>query len=58
MLLLSRRAGEAIVLHTRDTVTTVRVLETGRGQIVLGIDAPPSVVILREELIQEEEETR
>lgn len=55
MLLLSRRAGEAIVLRTRDTETTVRVIETGR-QIVLGIDAPPSVVVLREELTQREEE--
>jgi carbon storage regulator len=47
MLVLSRKVGEKIVIG--DTVV-VQVLAVRRGQIRLGISAPPSVSIRREEL--------
>ena len=47
MLVLSRKVGERIVIG--DTVI-VQVLAVRRGQIRLGISAPPSVSIRREEL--------
>jgi len=48
MLVLSRKVGERIVLPGSDVVLTV--LSTGRGQIRLGISAPPEVSVYREEL--------
>jgi carbon storage regulator len=47
MLVLSRKIGERIVIG--DTVV-VQVLAVRRGQIRLGISAPASVSIRREEL--------
>ena len=47
MLVLSRKVGERIVIG--DTVV-VQVLAVRRGQIRLGISAPVSVSIRREEL--------
>ena len=47
MLVLSRKVGERIVIG--DTVV-VQVLAVRRGQIRLGISAPASVSIRREEL--------
>ena len=47
MLVLSRKVGERIVIG--DTVV-VQVLAVRRGQIRLGITAPASVPIRREEL--------
>jgi carbon storage regulator len=49
MLVLTRRIGEAIVLP--DLGVTVRVLEIDRGRVRLGVEAPPSVVVLRDELV-------
>jgi carbon storage regulator len=50
MLVLSRRAGEAIVIGNDITVT---VLEVRGDQIRLGIDAPRSVSVHREEVYLE-----
>jgi carbon storage regulator len=47
MLVLSRKIGERIVIA--DNVI-IQVLAVRRGQIRLGITAPPSVSIRREEL--------
>jgi carbon storage regulator len=47
MLVLSRKRGERIVLADSIVVT---VLEVKRGTIRLGIEAPPHVPIVREEL--------
>lgn len=48
MLVLSRKVGERIVIGNNVVITVVAV----RGQqIRLGIEAPPSVVVKREELI-------
>lgn len=54
MLVLSRRVGESIVIGDDVTVTVLEV----RGDVVrLGIDAPRSVTVHREELLRELEET-
>ncbi|MDA8165609.1 MAG: carbon storage regulator CsrA [Desulfobacteraceae bacterium] len=54
MLVLARKAGEAVVIN--DAIT-IRVLEVKNGQVKLGIEAPGEVTIHREEIylrIQEE----
>jgi hypothetical protein len=48
-LVLTRNAGESIVLNTASGRVRVRVLDHGR----LAIEAPNDVVILREELISD-----
>ena len=48
MLVLSRRQGEAIRFPGIDA--TVRVVTLKRGVVRLGIEAPPAVTVLREEL--------
>lgn len=50
MLVLSRRPGESIVIGNDIVVT---VLEVRPDQIRLGIDAPRSVSVHREEVYQE-----
>jgi carbon storage regulator len=47
MLVLSRRAGEAIMI---DGIRVV-VLEMRRGHVKLGFEAPETTKILREELL-------
>ncbi len=49
MLILTRRAGEAILI---DGGVRVVVLGTDGGGVRLGIEAPPSVGIVREEVAQ------
>ncbi len=54
MLVLSRRVGESIVIGDEVTVTVLEV----RGDVVrVGIKAPRSVTVHREELLRELEET-
>ena len=55
MLVLSRKAGERIMIG-RDIVVTV--VEVQEYRIRLGIDAPKDIRIVREELIQSEEPPR
>jgi len=47
MLVLSRRESERIKLGESIVVTVVRV---DGGNVRLGIDAPPEMLVLREEL--------
>ena len=54
MLVLTRRPGETIRIGTDVTVT---VLEVRGDQIRIGIDAPRSVKVHREEVFQEIERT-
>ena len=48
MLVLSRKVGESILINESIRVTVVQSAKNGR--IRLGIDAPPEVMVLREEL--------
>ncbi len=56
MLVLSRRAGESVVLGEDITITVLEV----RGDVVrVGIDAPRSLKVHRAELLEQlEEENR
>ena len=47
MLILTRKVGESIVIDDR---ITIKVVESKGGQIRLGIQAPPELRILREEI--------
>jgi carbon storage regulator len=51
MLVLSRREGEVIVLETSDGLIRIKLTEYNGNQTRVGIDAPKSVRILREELL-------
>jgi carbon storage regulator len=55
MLVLSRKLGEKIVINNNITVT---VCELEGNKVRLGIDAPPSVRILRSELTDYQAEQR
>jgi carbon storage regulator len=47
MLVLSRKVGESILISESIRVT---VVQSNNGRIRLGIEAPPEVIVLREEL--------
>ncbi len=47
MLVLSRKVGESILISESIRVT---VVQSAKGRIRLGIEAPPEVQVLREEL--------
>jgi carbon storage regulator len=53
MLVLTRKAGESIVIEGGITVT---VLSIDRGKIRIGITAPPDVRVDREEIFQRRQE--
>lgn len=48
MLVLTRRVNEAIIIDNRIKITVVAIED---DKIRLGIDAPPEVPIVREELL-------
>ena len=49
MLVITRKKGESILVG--DNIKIV-VLEVRRRQIRLGIESPPDIVVLREEIAQ------
>ncbi len=49
MLVLSRRAGESIVIAGEIVVT---VVELGRGRVQIGIEAPPHIPVHRQEIVE------
>jgi carbon storage regulator len=53
MLVLSRKRLEAIQIGPEIRITVVKV---ERGLVRLGIEAPENVVVLREELLLDDEE--
>ena len=50
MLVLTRKAGETIVIGDNIEIT---VIEVQGGKIKVGIDAPRSIKILRKEILEE-----
>jgi carbon storage regulator len=50
MLVLRRKPGEAIVLNG---VIKVIILDMEFGRVKIGIEAPPDVIIVREELLHD-----
>jgi carbon storage regulator len=50
MLILTRRAGESIIIGDNVVIT---IVESGRDQVRIGIDAPRSVSVHRQEVYAE-----
>lgn len=50
MLLLTRTFGESIIIGEGEEKITVTVLNTCRNQVRIGIEAPKSVSVHREEI--------
>lgn len=50
MLVLSRKVGERILIGDKITVTVVKI---GHGGVRIGIEAPPELAVVREELAEE-----
>jgi len=55
MLVLSRRNDERIHIGPHIILT---VIDVRKGKVVLGIDAPDDLVILREELVEQVQQTQ
>jgi len=52
MLILTRKDGESIQIHTPDKhIINIKITDIGKGQVKVGIDAPAYYAILREELL-------
>ncbi len=49
MLVLSRKVGQSIVIGDQIVITIVRL---GRGSVQIGVEAPPHVRILRQEVLE------
>ena len=56
MLVLSRRLNEKIVLPDLDI--TIQIIALKSGAVRIGIDAPPDLVVLREELLPQHTQER
>lgn len=52
MLILGRKPNERVLLRTSDGPIWVTVMDMDRGRVRLLFDAPASVTILREEIIE------
>ncbi len=50
MLVVSRKIGERILIGDKIVVTVVKV---GNGGVRIGIEAPPEMAIVREELAEQ-----
>jgi carbon storage regulator len=50
VLVLSRKTGERILIGDKITVTVVKI---GHGGVRIGVDAPPEMAVVREELAAE-----
>ncbi len=54
MLVLSRKIGERILIGDKIAVTIVKI---GHGGVRIGVEAPPELAVVREELARELERT-
>lgn len=52
MLVLARKKNEELVIGSGPNAIVLRVVEIDRDRVKLGITAPPTVNILRKELIK------
>jgi carbon storage regulator len=54
VLVLSRKVGERILIGDKVAITVVKI---GHGGVRIGVDAPPELAVVREELAEEIERT-
>ena len=54
MLVLSRKVGERILIGDKIAITVVKI---GHGGVRVGVEAPPELAVVREELARELERT-
>jgi carbon storage regulator len=52
MLVLTRRKNESIVITINGEIAVVRVLEVSRDRVRLGITAPRTVAVHRDEILR------
>ena len=50
MLVLTRKVGERILIGDQVVITVVKL---GHGSVRIGVDAPPEMAVVREELAME-----
>ena len=50
MLVLSRKVGERILIGNKIAITVVKI---GHGGVRVGVEAPPELAVVREELARE-----
>ncbi len=50
MLVLTRKTNQAIVLTCDESEVKLKIIHVGRDKVSVGVEAPLSVKILREEL--------
>lgn len=50
VLVLSRKVGERILIGDKVTITVVKI---GHGGVRIGVEAPPELAVVREELAQQ-----
>jgi carbon storage regulator len=54
VLVLSRKVGERILIGDKVAITVVKI---GHGGVRIGVEAPPELPVVREELAEEIERT-
>jgi carbon storage regulator len=54
VLVLSRKVGERILIGDKIAITVVKI---GHGGVRVGVEAPPEMAVVREELAKELERT-
>ena len=50
MLVLTRKTSQSIILTCEESVVRLKIIRVGRDKVSVGLEAPPSVKILRSEL--------
>jgi carbon storage regulator len=51
MLIVTRKTDESIVIETGHETLEIKVLETAKDRVKIGVDAPREVKIIRNELL-------
>lgn len=51
MLVLSRRVGESIQIPVAEGMITIRIVAFNGNQVRVGVEAPQSVQILRDDMV-------
>lgn len=54
MLVLSRKVGERILIGDKIAITVVKI---GHGGVRVGVEAPPELAVVREELARQLEQS-